>query len=168
MNHRIGGWEVQPHCSGPGQLELKTLQCLWAICFCVMTTITIKRVFICLNEFPVFQLMPIALCPFSNWENSGEVFTSQIRYTLVRSLWSLLFSKLKSLSQPFFIWQMLQSCSCPCDGLSPVCLCLLYWGAQHWTEHSRCFLRVLSRGAVSSPSTCSQCYAIFNTILSLL
>lgn len=32
--------------------------------------------------------------------------------------------------------------------------CLLYWGAQDWTQHSRCVSLDLSRREGSSPTTC--------------
>ena len=59
----------------------------------------------------------------------------------MRSPWASSFSR----SQPLLIAEMLQSLKStywPAVGLSLVCLSmsLLYWGAQNWTQYSRCGL----------------------------
>ena len=44
-----------------------------------------------------------------------------------------------------------QSCEWTFTRLDPICLCLSYWGAQHWTQYSKCVSAVLSRGEGSPP-----------------
>lgn len=108
----------------------------------------------------VLQLVPIASGPAT--EKSLALFSwyapSRYWYTLERSPLSLLFSILNSPSSCSLSSQ--EKCSSPfitfvavCWTFSSMLMSLLYWGAQCWTQHSRCNLWQRH----SCPNPCHYC-----------
>ena len=114
-------------------------------------------------EFPAFQCVPTASRPVTghHWEEPGSIFftpSHQVFIHIDKIPLSLLFSRLSCPSS--LSLSSCERCSSAlifvalhwtCSGKS---MSLLYWGAQHWTQHTSCVSPVLSRGAGSPPSTC--------------
>ena len=112
-------------------------------------------------EFPEFQFVPIV--SGSHRKESGfSIFVHlAIRCILLRSPWSLVSSRLNS-PGPFSLSSHVR-CSKPlivvvalCCTLSSKSTSVLYWGAQHRIQHSRCVSPGRSRGEGPSPSTCRR------------
>lgn len=72
---------------------------------------------------------------------------------LMRCSLNLLQDKQLQLSQSFLIGEMLQSLNfylALCQTLSSISMSLLYWGAEKWTEHSRCsFISAEQKGRIT-------------------
>lgn len=113
---------------------------------------------------PVFQFEPISSCLVTgqHWKEPRSIFFTYSHQGLgsidvIYPEPSLLQTKWSQLSQPLFIWQVLQALH-HLRGLlldSSMAMCLLLWGAQNWAQHSRCLL-VLSRGEGLSHLTCCK------------
>lgn len=153
--------------------RMETPQPLWVIYFSVMTTLTERKIFhlfeliSCISGC-IHHLLFFAWSPTE--KNLRKMFNSHIRYlyALVRYPMRLLQAEQFQLSQPPLKWQMFQSYSAVqphCWAVSTMSIPLPYWGVQHWSEHCRCVLPVLRRGAASPPSTCCQCGTTVNILV---
>ena len=100
------------------------------------------------REPPMFQFVPIASGPVTGHHRAepGSIYLAPLLQVLINTdeiPLSLLFSRLNSLSS--FSLSSQESCSCPFVSLvarrwtlSSMSMSLLYWGAQNWTQDSRC------------------------------
>jgi len=108
--------------------------------------------------FSVFPFMPTDFCGCLYCSvffiSSSLPFPLRYLDSLRRSSRSLLFSRLNNPSS--LSLSSYHRCSNTIIFMTlHWTMSLLYWGAQHWTQHPRCVLPVLSREAGSPTSTCS-------------
>jgi len=119
------------------------------------------------TERPLFQFVLIASGPVTEHHRKepGSIFFApslQVFIDFSKLPLSLLFSSLNSPSsfsfspyEKYSIALIIVTALCM-DGMS---MSLMYWGAQHWTQHSRYVSPVLSRRVGTPPLTCWKCSA---------
>lgn len=122
----LQGQKVKPHNSGSDRVvtqdcpfgvwispRMENPPPMWAICFCLMTTLTVRKIFHLFEwlSFISGSIHHLLLFPWSPTEKSLRVmFNSHIRYLyiLVRHPMRLLQAEQFQLSQLLLKWQLLQ------------------------------------------------------------
>jgi len=139
---------------------MKTPKHLWVTCTQCSTTLTAKSIFLCLSGISCVSICAHCLLCFQ-WAPLRRVWLRllysphQVFMHTGKIPLSLLFSRLNSPSTLSFCLYVrcskpsviLMALSWPCPNMS---MSLLYWGAQSWTQYSRCLTSAEWRGRITS------------------